>query len=130
MASRQARRVSDALPPPAEQLPAPPAELPAAAPPATAARKPFLVRTFSLTAGQALRLLALSTLVGFFVLAFDFAPSGATFDVGGAFTAIIHRAFTAIGWALDSFWKPALAGLVVVLPLWAIWRLVRAPFRK
>jgi hypothetical protein len=88
------------------------------------------VRTFSLSVGQALRLLGISTLVGFFVLAFDFAPTGTTFDLGGAFTAIIHRAFTAIGWAFDSFWKPALAGAVFVLPVWALWRLVRAPFRK
>ncbi len=102
----------------------------AAPPPAPAVQKPFLVRTFRLSVGQALRLLGISTLVGFFVLAFDFAPTGTTFDLGGAFTAIIHRAFTAIGWAFDSFWKPALAGAVVVLPVWALWRLVRAPFRK
>ena len=56
------------------------------------------------------------------------AATGA--DAGGAFTAIVHRALTAIGWALESFWKPALAGLVVVLPVWALWRLIRSPFRK
>jgi hypothetical protein len=83
-----------------------------------------------MTLGQALRLLGLSTLTGFFVLAFDFAPTGTTFDLGGAVTAIFSRAFTAIGWAFDSFWKPAFAGAVVVLPIWALWRLVRAPFRK
>lgn len=114
------------LPPPAaapEAGPAP-AGKPAAEP------KSFLVRTFSLNMGQALRLLGLSTLTGFFVLAFDFAPTGASFDVGGAFTAIIHRTFTAIGWALESFWKPALAGALIVMPVWTLWRLVRAPFRK
>lgn len=104
-------------------------------PPAPEARlvpeaKPFIVRAFSLSVGQALRLLLISTLTGFFVLAFDFAPGATTFDIGGAFTAILHRAFTAIGWALESFWKPALAGAVVVLPIWAIWRLIRLPFRK
>jgi hypothetical protein len=93
-------------------------------------QKPWYVRAFSLTIGQALRLLLISTLTGFFVLAFDFAPGAATFDIGGAFTAIIHRAFTAIGWALESFWKPALAGALVVVPVWAIWRLIRLPFRK
>lgn len=114
------------LPPPApEPLPAP---LPEAAPPEKS--KPFVVRAFSLSAGQALRLLGLSTLIGFFVLAFDYNPAGATFDVGGAVTAIIHRALTAIGWAFESFWKPALAGALVVMPLWALWRLIRLPFRK
>lgn len=97
---------------------------------APAPRKSFLARTFSLNIRQAFSLLGLSTLTGFFVLAFDFAPAGTTFDLGGAVTAIIRRAFTAIGWAFDSFWKPAFAGAVVVLPIWALWRLVRAPFRK
>lgn len=112
--------------------PAPtPAPEPLLAAPAPAAPKPHsLLRAFSLTPGQALRLLALSTFAGFFVLAFDYKPAGATFDVGGALTAIIHRAFTAIGWAFESFWKPALAGTLVVMPVWAIWRLVRLPFRK
>ncbi len=105
-------------------------------PPATPAvdaepeTRPFVVRAFSLSVGQALRLLLLSTLTGFFVLAFNYAPGGATFNIGGAFTAIVHRALTAIGWALESFWKPALAGALVVLPVWAIWRLIRLPFRK
>jgi hypothetical protein len=121
--------MSDAPRPP-DDLPqaAPPAAVPAPLPPAPP--KPFYVRAFSLSVGQALRLLLISVLVGFFVLAFDYAPGATTFDVGGAFTAIIHRAFTAIGWALESFWKPALAGAVVVLPVWAVWRLIRLPFRK
>jgi len=119
--------------------PSPPAETTAPAeaasppPPAKTAlppRKSFLARTFSLTIGQAFSLLGLSTLTGFFVLALDFAPTGTTFDLGGAVTAIFNRAFTAIGWAFDSFWKPALAGAVVVLPLWSLWRLVQMPFRK
>ncbi len=121
-------------PPEAPVVPPEPAAQPAPSePPPLAAKaepKSFLIRTFSLSVGQALRLLFLSTLVGFFVLAFDFAPTGATFDFGGAFTAIIHRALTAIGWAFESFWKPALAGMVIVLPIWALWRLARAPFRK
>ena len=111
---------------PAESAPLP-AE--ASAAPASAPR-PWYIRAFGLSLGQALRLLGLSTLAGFFILAFDFSPTGATFDASGAFTAIIHRAFTALGWALESFWKPALAGLIVVVPIWAIWRLSTLPFRK
>lgn len=108
-----------------------PAPLPAQAS-ATPAQppRPWYIRAFRLTLGQALRLLGLSTLAGFFILAFDFSPAGATFDAGGAITAIIHRALTALGWALESFWKPALAGLIVVVPIWAIWRLATLPFRK
>jgi len=103
---------------------------PTAAPPPATPPKSFIARAFSLTPGQALRLLAISTLTGFFVLAFDFGEAGATFNIGGAVTAIFQRALTAIGWALESFWKPALAGALVVIPLWAIWRLVGMPFRK
>ncbi|MBA3069425.1 MAG: hypothetical protein FP825_13215 [Hyphomonas sp.] len=116
-------------PPPEDAAPEAPAPAVPAAEAATPPR-PWYVRAFSLSAGQALRLLALSTLAGFFVLAFDYAPGGATFDAGGAFTAIIHRALTALGWAFESFWKPALAGTVIVLPVWAIWRLIRLPFRR
>lgn len=117
----------------ASEEPASPAHVapaPVAAPAPAAPPKSFLARAFSVTLGQALRLLAISTLTGFFVLAFDFGAAGATFDIGGAVTAIVHRALTAIGWALESFWKPALAGALVVVPLWALWRLVRMPFKK
>ena len=124
MTAPQDEPVSPPLPAPGPGSPPGPATRPV---PET---KPFIVRAFSLSAGQALRLLLISTLTGFFVLAFDYAPGATTFDIGGAFTAILHRAFTAIGWALESFWKPALAGAVVVLPIWAIWRLIRLPFRK
>jgi len=85
---------------------------------------------FSVTPGQALRLLAISTLTGFFVLALDFGTEGTHFDIGGALTEIIHLGLTAIGWVIESLWKPALAGALVVLPIWAIWRLVRMLFRK
>jgi hypothetical protein len=120
--------MADVLPPPPQPAPAPAPSaeaVTAAAPP-----KAWYIRAFRLTPGQALRLLGISTLTGFFVLAFDYAPAGATFDVGGAVTAIVHRALTAIGWAFESFWKPALAGAAVVLPVWALWRLIRLPFRK
>lgn len=102
---------------------------PASAPPHETPR-PWYIRAFRLTPGQAVRLVILSTLAGFFVLAFDYSPTGASFNAGGAFTAILHRAFTAIGWAFESFWKPALAGLIVVVPLWILWRLATLPFRK
>lgn len=120
----------DETPPPPSPAPDP---APEPVPEKPAEPKPdrhWAARAFSLTLGQGIRLVLLSTLAGFFVLAFDYAPEGTKFNAGGAFTAIIHRALTALGWAFESFWKPALAGLVVVLPLWAIWRLIRLPFRK
>lgn len=114
-----------------EVSPPPPAPEPAQAQDvASETPKPWYIRAFRLTPGQALRLILLSTLAGFFVLAFDYSPTGASFNAGGAFTAIIHRALTALGWAFESFWKPALAGLVVVVPLWALWRLATLPFRR
>lgn len=107
-----------------------PEEKPAAPPAPAQPLKPWYIRAFRLRPGQAIRLLILSTLAGFFILAFDYSPGGTSFDAGGAVTAIVHRAFTALGWAFESFWKPALAGLIVVLPVWALWRLATLPFRK
>ena len=122
---------------PAEGPPSPDAAPPApeAAEPAVptthpAAPRPFLARTFTITPVQALRLMAISILTGFFVLAFEFGAEGARFDIGRALTAIVHLCLTAIGWAIENLWKPALAGALVVVPIWAIWRLLRMPFRK
>ncbi|MGA1341975.1 MAG: hypothetical protein ACO33A_02850 [Hyphomonas sp.] len=121
---------AEKLPSPDVAQPAPEAAAPAAPTTHPVAPRPFLSRAFSVTPGQALRLFAISTLTGFFVLAFDFRAEGARFDIGGALTAIIHLGLTAIGWTLESLWKPALAGALVVLPIWAVWRVLRMLFRK
>jgi len=119
------------VPPPAP-APAPqPAPLPdvAAAAPA-AVKRPLLTRLFGIGLWGGLKLLALCILVGFFVMAASFDPGDPSFNIIEAMRAMLRQLFSALGWALRHFWQPALAGALVVLPVWALWRLVSLPWRK
>lgn len=114
---------------------APPPETPVAAPPATAnnpppERRPLLARLFGISLWGGIKLLGLCILVGFFVMAANFDPAHPDFNAGRALGAILKQTVSALGWALKNFWQPALAGALVVLPAWVIWRVVSLPFRK
>lgn len=119
------------LPPPA--VPAAP-EVPAAAapPPALPAEppRPLIRRLFGISVWGGIKLLLLCILVGFFVMAANFDPRHPEFNIGEALGAMLRQSFNALGWALTNFWQPALAGALVVLPIWVLWRLVSFPFRK
>lgn len=112
-------------PPDPTPLPAPEPASKGAAPEA----RGLLTRLFGISFWGAMRLLGLSILAGFFVRAADFGES-ASANIPAALGAIVRQAFEAAGWAVQSFWEPALAGALVVLPLWVLWRLVSLPFRK
>lgn len=105
-----------------------PAHPPEAAPPP--GKRPLLKRLFGMTFWGGLKLLGLCILVGFFVMAANFDPSNPDFDLAEALRAILRQSFAALGWAITNFWQPALAGALVVLPLWVIWRVVSLPWRK
>ncbi|MEZ5997969.1 MAG: hypothetical protein R3B98_04685 [Hyphomonas sp.] len=107
----------------------PPAAPPAPAPP-KATKRPLLRRLFGISPWGALKLTGLCILVGFFVMAANFNPSNPDTNIPAAIAAIARQAFAAAGWAVKNFWKPALAGATVVLPLWVLWRLATLPFRK
>lgn len=109
--------------PPAVQPP-PPAPL---VPPAP---RPLLVRLFGISVWGGIKLAGLCILVGFFVMAASFDPSHPDFNIGEAFGAMIAQVFSALGWMIRNFWQPLLAGALVVLPIWAIWRVISLPFRK
>lgn len=93
-------------------------------------RRPLLRRLFGISIWGLLKLAFLCILVGFFVLASQFDPRSPSFDAPSAFAAIAREAWVAAGWAVTHFWKPALAGATVVLPIWTLWRLVTLPFRR
>ncbi|MEH6486988.1 hypothetical protein [Hyphomonas oceanitis] len=114
--------VVEPLPPPAE--PAPPPK-PVKEPP-----RPILKRLFGIGVWGWIKLVALCILVGFIVLASNFDPSSPDVDIPAAIGAIVRQTLAAAGWALQNFWKPALAGAGIVLPVWILWRLVSLPFRK
>ena len=112
-------------PPPAAP-PQPPAPAKSGKPP----KRPLLLRLFGISPWGALKLTGLCILVGFFVMAANFNPASPDADIPGALATIARQTMAAAGWAVRNFWKPALAGATVVLPLWVLWRLVSLPFRK
>lgn len=107
--------------------------VPAAAPPEIPGKppkRPLLLRLFGISLWGGLKLTGLCILVGFFVLAANFNPASQDANIPGALAAIAQKTLAAAGWAVRNFWKPALAGATIVLPLWVLWRLISLPFRK
>ena len=97
---------------------------------APAPKRPLLKRLFGISFWGGLKLLGLCILVGFFVMAANFDPGNPDFNLAEALRAILRQTFAALGWAIRNFWQPALAGALVVLPIWTIWRVVSLPWRK
>ncbi len=93
-------------------------------------KRALLLRLFGISPWGALKLTGLCILVGFFVMAANFNPATQQANIPGALVMIAKQAFAAAGWAVRNFWKPALAGATIVLPLWVLWRLASLPFRK
>ena len=97
---------------------------------APAPKRPLLKRLFGISLWGGLKLLGLCILVGFFVMAANFDPGNPDFNLTEALRAILRQSFAALGWAITNFWQPALAGALVVLPVWIIWRVISLPWRK
>ena len=98
--------------------------------PAKPAKRPLLRRLFGISPWGALKLVFICIFVGFIVLASQFDPRDPQVDVAAATWSIAKQAWSAAGWAVTNFWKPAATGATVVLPVWLLWRLVSLPFRK
>ena len=98
-------------------------------PPASAKRS-LLRRLFGIKIWGAIKLVIICIFVGFIVLASQFDPRDPQVDVAAASWNIAKQAWATAGWAVMNFWKPAVTGATVVLPIWLIWRLVSLPFRK
>lgn len=93
-------------------------------------KRPLLMRLFGIGPWGAFKLVLLCVLVGFFVMAANFNPSDPDTDIPGTLMMVARQALAAAGWAVKNFWKPALAGATIVMPLWILWRLASLPFRK
>lgn len=98
--------------------------------PPVKARRHILLRLFGIKPFGWVRLAGLCILVGFFVMAAEFDPASPNVDVLGALGSFFQTAFATIRWGVVNFWKPALAGASIVMPIWLLWRLVSLPFRK
>ena len=92
--------------------------------------RPLIARLFGVSIWGALKLVLLCIAVGFFVLASQFDPTNPDVNAGEAIVNVARTAVAAAGWAARNFWKPALAGATIVMPVWVLWRLISLPFRK
>jgi hypothetical protein len=116
-------------PPPLDPVPAPPVAPPPEKP-GKPAKRSLLLRLFAIGPWGAVKLTGLCILVGFFVMAANFNPASPDVDIPAAIASIAGQTLAAAGWAIRNFWKPALAGATIVLPVWILWRLASLPFRK
>lgn len=112
------------------ETPAKAAKAKAKPPTSTPEKRSLLRRLFGIGIWGSIKLIALCILIGFFVMAANFDPRAPDADVPAAMAAIFKQTIAAAGWAARNFWKPALAGATIVLPLWVLWRLISLPFRK
>lgn len=93
-------------------------------------RRHILLRLFGIKIWGWVKLILLCILVGFLVMASEFDPANPNVDVTSALGNFLTTAGSALRWAITNFWKPALAGAGIVLPIWFLWRLLTLPFRK
>lgn len=98
--------------------------------PVRPAKRPLLLRLFGISLWGAVKLVLVCILVGFIVLASQFDPRAPGVDPGAAIVNVVRSMVAAAGWMARNFWKPALAGATVVMPIWILWRLLSLPFRK
>ena len=93
-------------------------------------KRPLLLRLFGIGLWGAFKLVMLCILVGFVLLAMNFDPADPAFDMTDAIGAFLKNLLATARWAITNFWKPALAGASIVLPVWVLWRLATLPFRR
>jgi len=93
-------------------------------------KRHVLLRLFGISPWGWLKLSLLCVLVGFFVMASQFDPASPDVNVMGAVESFMRSVFGLAHWAVLNFWKPALAGAGIVLPIWFLWRLISLPFRR
>ncbi len=118
-------------PPPNPPRPAPsPPEYPAAddpygTPPRTFRDKLFDIGFFGWT-----KLVLLSVAVGVLLRASGFNPFEPGFSLGASLKSLGQAIADFAGWSIQHGWLPALTGALIVFPVWFLWRLASAPFRR
>lgn len=93
-------------------------------------KRHILLRLFGIKLWGWVKLILLCILVGFLVMAAEFDPASPNVDITAAIGSFLSTLGGALRWAVANFWKPALAGAGIVLPIWFLWRLITLPFRK
>ena len=93
-------------------------------------KRHVLLRLLGISPWGWVKLVLLCILVGFLVMAAEFDPASPNVNVGAAIGSFLSTLGAALRWAVANFWKPALVGAGIVLPIWFLWRLLSLPFRK
>ncbi|MEO1662161.1 MAG: hypothetical protein AAFR51_14320 [Pseudomonadota bacterium] len=93
-------------------------------------KRHVLLRLFGIGPWGWIKLAALCVLVGFLVMASEFDPASPEVNMFGAVQNFLASLGGLASWAVRNFWKPALAGATIVLPIWVLWRALSLPFRK
>lgn len=93
-------------------------------------KRHILLRLFGISWWGWIKLALLCILVGFLVMANEFDPASPDVNVMGAMQSFLASVGGLASWAARNFWKPALAGATIVLPIWLSWRALSLPFRK
>ena len=93
-------------------------------------KRALLLRLFGIGIWGGIKLTILCIVVGFVVLTMEFDPSAQDLDMGKALGVFVSNAIATAKWTVTNFWKPALAGASLVLPVWVLWRLISLPFRR
>ncbi len=93
-------------------------------------RRTFRQRVMSVNWKQVLKLVLVCIVVGAVLDASGINPFAPGFSLGGTLDALLHGVWSVGAWAVGAGWRPLLTGALVVVPLWLIWRLASAPFRK
>lgn len=77
-----------------------------------------------------LRLLAICVLAGVVLQASGINPFDPEFTWQGGLGALWQGTLSVLAWSVNNGWRPLLAGALVILPVWFVFRLVTVPFRK
>lgn len=75
------------------------------------------------------RLGILCVTVGALMTMAEVNPFSPDFSLGGAVSGVIRATMTALTWILANGWWPFFVGILVVGPVWVLWRLITVPFR-
>lgn len=90
----------------------------------------FASKMFGVGTSGWVQLVLVCIAVGAIAEASGINPFSPTFSLNGAATAAMTGALNVLGWAMQAGWRPLVTGAVVVLPIWLLWRLASAGFRR
>ena len=93
-------------------------------------KRALLLRLFGIGIWGTIKLVILCIVVGFILLTMQFDPTSPDFDVMASLGTFLTNALATAKWTAINFWKPAMTGGLLVLPIWILWRLISLPFRR